>query len=121
MAAYGLPRETDEEKAARSAAIQTGSKKATLVPLAAARACAEVIDLCQPAADLGNPNVVSDAWVAVLAAQAGLRSAALNVLINLGAIKDEAFVSQHRAELDETLSGHTRLAEEVYELVKGKL
>jgi formiminotetrahydrofolate cyclodeaminase len=121
MAAYGLPRETDEERAARSAAIQTGSKKATLVPLAAARACAEVIDLCQPAAELGNPNVVSDAGVAVLAAQAGLRSAALNVLINLGAIKDEAFVSQHRAELDETLSGHTRLAEEVYELVKGKL
>jgi formiminotetrahydrofolate cyclodeaminase len=121
MAAYRLPKATDEEKAARTAAIQAASKKATLVPLAAARACAEVIDLCRPTAEMGNPNVVSDAGVAVLCAQAGLKSAALNVLINLGAIKDEAFVAQHRAELDQLLAGHETLANEVYELVKSKL
>ncbi|MBI1876828.1 MAG: cyclodeaminase/cyclohydrolase family protein [Chloroflexi bacterium] len=121
MAAYRLPKATDEEKAARIAAIQEASKKATLVPLAAARACAEVIDLCQPTADMGNPNVVSDAGVAVLCAQAGLKSAALNVLINLGAIKDEAFVAQHRAELDEILAHYGPMADEIYELVKNKL
>lgn len=121
MAAYRLPKATDEEKAARTAAIQEASKKATLVPLAAARACAEVIDLCRPTAEMGNPNVVSDAGVAVLCAQAGLKSAALNVLINLGAIKDEAFVTQHRAELDNILARHVPLADEVYELVKNKL
>jgi formiminotetrahydrofolate cyclodeaminase len=118
MAAYRLPKATDEEKAARTAAIQEASKKATLVPLAAARACAEVIDLCRPAAEMGNPNVISDAGVAVLCAQAGLKSAALNVLINLSAIKDEAFVTQHRAELDQLLSSHESLANQVYELVK---
>ncbi|NJN97303.1 MAG: cyclodeaminase/cyclohydrolase family protein [Anaerolineales bacterium] len=121
MAAYRLPKNSDEEKAARTAAIQAASKKATLVPLAAARACAEVIDLCRPTAEMGNPNVVSDAGVAVLCAQTGLKAAALNVLINLGAIKDEVFVAQHRAELDQLLAGHDTLANEVYELVKGKL
>ncbi|MBE7471201.1 MAG: cyclodeaminase/cyclohydrolase family protein [Anaerolineales bacterium] len=121
MAAYRLPKASDEEKAARTTAIQEASKNATLVPLAAAHACAEVIDLCRPTAEMGNPNVVSDAGVAVLCAQAGLKAAALNVLINLGAIKDEAFVAQHRAELDQLLAGHEVLANEVYELVKGKL
>lgn len=121
MAAYRRPKNSDEEKAARTAAIQEASKKATLVPLAAARACAEVIDLCRPTAEMGNPNVVSDAGVAVLCAQTGLKAAALNVLINLGAIKDEVFVAQHQAELDQLLAGHEALANEVYELVKGKL
>ena len=121
MAAYRLPKASDEEKAARTAAIQDASKKATLVPLAAARACAEVIDLCRPTAEMGNPNVVSDAGVAVLCGQAGLKGAALNVLINLGSIKDEIFVAQHRAELDQLLAGHEALANEVYELVKIKL
>ncbi|MCB0154267.1 MAG: cyclodeaminase/cyclohydrolase family protein [Anaerolineae bacterium] len=121
MAAYRLPKETDAEKAARSAAIQESSKQATLVPLAAARACAEVIALCGPVAEMGNPNVVSDAGVAVLSAQAGLKSAALNVLINLGAIKDEAFVAKHQAELDQILNEHDQLAHEVYQLVKEKL
>lgn len=121
MAAYRLPKDSDEEKAARTAAIQAASKEATLVPLAAARACAEVIDLCRPTAEMGNLNVVSDAGVAVLCAQTGLKAAALNVLINLGAIKDQTFVAQHRAELDQLLAGHEALANEVYELVKGKL
>lgn len=121
MSAYRLPKNSDEEKAARTAAIQDASKKATLVPLAAARACAAVIDLCPPTADMGNPNVISDAGVAVLCAQAGLKSAALNVLINLGAIKDQAFVAQQRAELDNILAKHETLANEVYALVKSKL
>lgn len=121
MAAYRLPKGTDADKAARRDAIQEASKKATLVPLAAARACADVIELCRPAADKGNPNVVSDAGVAVLCAQAGLKSAALNVLINLGAIQDQDFVSKHRAELDQILAEHDSLANEVYQLVKGKL
>jgi methenyltetrahydrofolate cyclohydrolase len=121
MAAYRLPRGTDADKAARTDAIQEASKKATMVPLAAARACADVIELCGPAAEKGNPNVVSDAGVAVLCGQAGLKSAALNVLINLGAIRDQDFVSKHRAELDQILAEHDSLANEVYQLVKGKL
>ncbi len=117
MAAYRMPKGTDEEKTARRAAIQAGTKTATLVPLATARACAEVISLAQTAVERGNPNVVSDGGAAVLCAQAGLKGAALNVLINLGMIKDEAFVAKHQAELAEILVKHDALANEIYHSV----
>lgn len=121
MAAYGMPRETEDEKEARTEAIQAALKKAALVPLDCARACAEVMKLSRPAAEKGNLNVVSDAGVAVLAAYAGLRSAALNVYINLAGIKDEAFVTEKGGELESIMAGCDDLAEEVYHLVKSKL
>jgi formiminotetrahydrofolate cyclodeaminase len=120
MAALRLPQNTAEEKSTRREAIQAGTKKATLTPLATARACAEIIELCQSVAEMGNPNAISDAGAGVACAQAGLKAAALNVLINLSSIKDEAFVSTRRAELDRILSKHN-LADEVYESIKGKL
>jgi formiminotetrahydrofolate cyclodeaminase len=82
--AMKMPRATDEEKVARAKVMQQALKKATDVPLQIAEACVEVIALCQPAAEKGNKNAVSDAGVAILLAEAGLRSAALNILINLG-------------------------------------
>lgn len=120
MAAYRLPKATPPEKAIRSAAIEDAAKTAALVPLTTAYACAEVIELSQPAAEMGNPNVVSDAGVAALCAQAGLKGAALNVLINLGMIKDEGFVTKYRADLDQILAKHDALANEVYQSVEGK-
>lgn len=121
MGAYGMPKETDEEKAARTREIQAALKEATDVPLDCAQAAAEVIKLSKPMAEIGNKNVISDAGVAVLAGQAALRSAALNVYINIGGIKDEEFASDRRKQLEETLAGMNELTEEVYELVKSKL
>ncbi|MGB1800271.1 MAG: methenyltetrahydrofolate cyclohydrolase [Gammaproteobacteria bacterium] len=121
MAAYGMPKETDKEKKARSTEIQAALKEATDVPLECAKLCREVINLSQPIADKGNNNVISDAGVAVLAGYAGLRSAALNVYINIGAIKDEEFVSDRRQQLEVLLDGMEVLKEESYELVKSKL
>jgi len=121
MAAYRLPKATPDEKAIRSAAIQNAAKIAALAPLTTAQACAEVIELTQPAAEMGNPNVLSDAGVAALCAQAGLKGAALNVLINLGMIKDESFVTKYQADLDQILAKYDALANEVYQSVKGKL
>ncbi len=66
-------------------------------------------------------NAVSDAGVAALMAEAGLRSAALNILINLGAIKDEDFVKRERARLDALLEGKSALKDEIYDLVVEKL
>jgi formiminotetrahydrofolate cyclodeaminase len=91
------------------------------VPMRVAEACVEVMDLCRPVGEQGNINAVSDAGVAVLMAEAGLRSAALNVLINLGAIKDQAFVSAERAKLDALLAGKGALRDEVYDFVVDKL
>ncbi len=121
MAAYALPKETDEQKTKRGAAIQDGLKAATDVPLACARASAGVIALAMRAAQVGNRNVISDAGVGALAAQAALRSAALNVYINVPAIKDESFARSRREEIDVLLASAVPLAEQVYELVKTQL
>jgi methenyltetrahydrofolate cyclohydrolase len=121
MASYGMPKETDEEKAARSAEIQAALKEATDVPLQCAKLCREVVNLSQPIADKGNNNVISDAGVAVLAGYAGLRSAALNVYINIGGIKDKEFADDRRQQLETLLDGMDTLKEEIYELVKSKL
>ena len=121
MASYGMPKETDEEKAARSAEIQASLKEATDVPLECARLCREVIDLSKPVAEKGNNNVISDAGVAVLAGYAGLRSAALNVYINIGGIKDKEFADDRRQQLEALLDGMESLKEEIYTIVKDKL
>jgi len=78
-----MPRDTDEQKAVRTAAMQDALKHATMPPMHIAEAAVKVMDLCMPAAEKGNKGAVSDAGVAVLMAEAALRSAALNVLINL--------------------------------------
>ena len=119
--AMKMPRATEEEKAARTAAMQKALKAATDVPMQVAEACVEVMDLCRPAAEKGNVNAVSDAGVAVLMAEAGLRSAALNVLINLAWIKEEAFVVENRAKLDSLLESKPAIRDELYQLVVDKL
>jgi formiminotetrahydrofolate cyclodeaminase len=121
MGSYGLPKETDAQKAARSEEIQAALKEATDVPLACARLCFAVIELSQKAAEKGNTNVISDAGVAVLAAQAGLRSAALNVYINVGNIKDKDFANARVAELEKLLATASEKTEACYNLVKSKL
>lgn len=121
MAAYGLPKETDVEKQARSQAIQSALKAATEVPLECALACAEVVSLSRTVAAQGNKNVISDAGVAVVAAYAGLKSAALNVYGNVSSIKDEAFVSERLSQLNAIVTGTQVSSEEIYQEVKNKL
>jgi formiminotetrahydrofolate cyclodeaminase len=121
MAAYGLPKLTDEDKAARGAAIQHALRAATEAPLACARACAEVIKLSMRAAEVGNRNVISDAGVGALAAQAALRSAALNVDINVPSLQDQVFAKACRDEMDALLASAVPLSEQAIALVKSKL
>lgn len=121
MAAYGLPKETDDQKTARTAKIQEQLKKATDVPLACCKVCREVIDLAEIVANKGNLGVISDAGVAVLNAYAGLRSAALNVYINAKGIEDRAFADSRLQELEALLGEAGALNERVYEIVKNKI
>ena len=121
MAAYGMPKNSDEEKTRRTASIQEALKRATQVPLNCAKICFEVMELAKRAAEKGNVNVVSDAGVAVLAACAALKSAALNVYVNTAAIKDETFNAQKLTELDKVLADAGWFTDSVYELVKSKL
>ncbi|MDD1610755.1 MAG: cyclodeaminase/cyclohydrolase family protein [Methylococcaceae bacterium] len=121
MAAYGLPKETDADKAARSAAIQAVMKDATIVPLECAKACAKTITLSQIAAEKGNPNVISDAGAAVMAAYGGLKTAALNVYINAGSLKDRDFAEAKIAELAAIMQDAETTTEAIYQVIKAKL
>jgi formiminotetrahydrofolate cyclodeaminase len=120
-AAYKMPRETEEQKHARSAAIQEALKGATAVPMQLAEACVEILQLCPESADKGNVMAVSDVGVGALMAEAALRAAALNVWINLGSIKDEAFVEREGKRLDNLLQGKSNLKEAIFRDVKAKL
>ncbi len=121
MGAYGMPKETDAEKEKRTEAIQAALKLATDVPLRCCHAAREVIDVAAEVAAKGNLGVISDAGVAVLAAYAALRSAALNVYTNAKIITDKTFADAKLKELETLLEGAERKTEEAYELVKGKL
>jgi len=121
MGAYGMPKETDAEKAARSEAIQKALKVATEVPLACCHAARQVIDLADVAAEKGNLGVISDAGVGALAAYAALRSAALNVFTNAKMINDRVYAEVKLKELDQLMSGAERKTEKAYDTVKAKL
>ncbi len=121
MTAYGLPKETDEEKAARTEVIQAVLKAATQVPLDCAHACAEAIDLSRCAANKGSLGVISDAGAAVMAGYSGLKSAALNVYINTASLKDRSFAEAKLLELETILKNSEGIVEEIYQLVKTKL
>lgn len=116
-----MPRDTDEQKAARSAAMQLALKNATAVPMELAQVCVDILRLCPEATAKGNVRAVSDVGVAALMAEAGLRAAALNVLINLGSIKDEVFVGRERLKLYALLAGKPELKERVLKEVEAKL
>lgn len=103
-ATYAMPKETDDEKAARSAAMQEGLKGATLVPYDTAEKCLALLLIAAPVAEKGNVNVVSDAATAINLAQGALLSAIVNVDINLKSIKDESFVGEWGAKRDTLLA-----------------
>jgi glutamate formiminotransferase / formiminotetrahydrofolate cyclodeaminase len=98
MEAFRLPKEGEEEKAARSAAIQAATRFATEVPLKTMRTALEVLGLVETLAGIGNPNARSDAAVGAQLAFAALKGAQYNVLINLSGLKDTAFADACRAE-----------------------
>ena len=98
VGAYRLPKATDEEKAARTAAIQAALKAATEAPLEVMRLCREALTLAPVVGSLGNANASSDVKVAGGLLRAGLDGARENVDINLGSVKDVSYVQRVRDE-----------------------
>jgi methenyltetrahydrofolate cyclohydrolase len=121
MAAYRLPKLSEEDQSRRSAAIQSSLRAATETPLDCARACAEVVALSRRAGASGYAGVISDAGVGVLAAHTALRSAALNVYINAPSLKDKVFADQAVLELEKLLEASATESESVFALVRSRL
>lgn len=118
FAAFKLPKETDEEKAVRTEAIQRETKYAAEVPMEVARTVHAMLPLIDTVARKGNSNAVTDACVAMMCARTAVLGALLNVRINLTSITDEAFVKEMSAEA-ERLERETLAAEQqVLEYVK---
>ena len=96
--AFKLPKETDEEKAKRSDAIQEATKHAALVPMEVAKKTFSLLPLIQAVVEKGNQNAITDGCVAMMCARTAVLGALLNVRINLGSLKDEAFVTNLATE-----------------------
>ena len=115
-AAYKMPKDTDEQKAARSAAIRKANVGATQVPYETIKLCLAGLKVTETMVGKSNPNAASDLGVAALNLMAGIRGAWLNVKINLPGIKDEAAKAQFKkgAEMvDEAYVLASRIYEEV--------
>ena len=100
MNALGLPKNSDEEKATRSAAIQQAYKDAAMVPFEIGELAYQIFDLADLASRKGNQNLITDGIIAAINARAAVKAAFLNVRINLSGIKDEAFVTDITAKMN---------------------
>ena len=120
-AVYKMPKNTDEEKAARTAKMQEALKIACQVPFEIGLKSLEVAKLSLRAAEIGNVGAVSDAGVAVLLAQACAQSAALNVKINVNSIKDEAYNKDTWTRMQDVLQQVAVLEKSVMEMTYKKM
>src|SRR5574344_2886000 len=98
---FKMPKETPEQKAARSAAIQEATKFAAMVPMQVARNAYALMDNIAEVARKGNNNAVTDACVAMMSARSAVLGALMNVRINLGGLIDKAFVDMLQNEADD--------------------
>lgn len=119
--AMRLPKNSDEEKGARSVALQKALRGAAEVPLTVAEAAAEVARLSLPAAELGNVNAISDAAVAAVLADAAAHSAALNVKINLAWLDDKDYARDAWTRVEAVLSETAHLRDVVLAMTYAKL
>ena len=121
MNAFGMPKKTDEEKAARSAAIQSATKYAIEVPFKTMSKAMQVFELCEAMINTGNPNSVTDAGVGALCARSAVMGAFLNVKINAGSLKDKAFVEKVLADGQAMVNEAIRKEKELFDVVNTKI
>jgi len=118
MNAFKLPKDTEEQKKKRNKAIQEGYKIAANVPLKTAKTCEKILDLSLIIAEKGNKNSITDAAVSAHMAQAGVKSAILNVAINLGSIKDNEYVKETSLIIDELKKNADLKTNEIMKIVE---
>ena len=121
MAVFAMPKSTDEEKAARSAALQEATLYATQVPLKTMKASLKVFEIVKAMAEIGNPNSVSDAGVGALAARSAVLGAQLNVKINAAGLKNREVADALVAEANAIAAEAIALEAETLAIVNEKI
>ena len=121
MIAFGLPKTTDEEKKARTQAIQDATKYATEVPLKVMQLCYESMEVIKAMVEIGNPNSITDAGVGALCARSAVMGAFLNVKVNAGGLTDKVF-SQNIIAQGNVIEVKTQALEsEILKFINGKI
>lgn len=116
-AAFGMPKATDEEKAARSAAIQEGLKGCTRTPFEMMELAVEALELTASILGKSNDSAASDLGVSALSLRSAIQGAWLNVLINIGSLKDKELAGDYRAKGEALLAKALPLADRIYDTV----
>jgi methenyltetrahydrofolate cyclohydrolase len=116
--AYGLPKNTDEEKAVRERVLQGALVGATMVPLDIARCSCKALDLLEEYGKKGTRIAISDVGVGAYFAKAALLGAKLNVLINTNIMKDEKLKKDIETELNGLVEKYSKKADEIYASVE---
>ena len=117
-AAFGMPRDTDEQKAARSAAIQEGLKGCTKTPMEMMELIDETLTLAASLLGRFNETSASDLGVGFLSLKAGIQGAWLNVLINIGGLADKEFAADLKERGQKCISNCYRLADEAFNRIQ---
>lgn len=120
-AALRLPKSSPEERTIRTEALQAALLAASRVPLDAAKAGRRLLQLCERLLEYATPAAISDAGVGALLAETAIRGAALNVMINLAALKDATQVKALSEELDPVVDGAEALRRSVIERVEARI
>ena len=121
MSAFRLPKGTDEEKKARSEAIQAATKYAIETPIKTMEEALATFETIKAMAEIGNPNSVTDAGVGALCARAAVHGAYLNAKVNCGSMKDKTYVKSVLAKANKMLKEADKLEKEVMKIVEGKI
>ena len=116
-AAFGMPKATDEEKAARSAAIQKGLEGCTKTPFEMMELAVETLELTASILGKSNDSAASDLGVSALSLRAAIQGAWLNVLINIGSLKNKELAEDYRKKGEEMLAKALPLADQIYDTV----
>ena len=121
MAAFGLPKDSEEDKLARKEAIENATKYATEVPLEVMVQSYNSMEVIKAMAEIGNPNSITDAGVGALCSRTAVLGAFLNVKINASGLNDASFVKNIMGKATEIANATTELENEIMELVDSKM
>ena len=120
-AAFGMPKATDEEKAARSAAIQKGLEGCTRTPFEMMELAAETLELTAELLGKTNDSAASDLGVSALSMRAAIQGAWLKVLINIGSLKNKELAEDYRKKGEALLAKALPLADQIYQNVLSQM
>lgn len=119
--AYGMPRETEEEKAEKARVMEIVLKDACSVPMEIMEKCCEAIDVIEEFAAKGSALAISDAGVGVVFCKAALLGASLNVYINTKSMADKEYAASLNEKADKMIADYSKKADEIFAAVNARL